>query len=72
MIELIGKKSVPALTSLNDNIDGLQSMLVDLQVFHDSARNWDTEGLSQRGIFILNKIASDYGCKTGHLLKKTS
>ena len=72
VIELLDEKSVPTLNSLNDNIEGLQSMLLDLQVFHDNAHNWDTEGFSQRGIFMLNQIASDYGCKTGHLLKKTS
>ena len=72
VIELLDEKAVPTLNSLNDNIEGLQSMLLDLQVFHDNAHNWDTEGVSERGMFMLNQIASDYGCKTGHLLKKTS
>ena len=70
VIELLSEKHVPTLTSLNENIEGLESMLLDLQVFHDNDHNWDTEGFSQRGIFMLNQIASDHGCKTGHLLKK--
>jgi len=72
VIELLGEKSVPTLNSLNDNIEGLECILLDLQVFHDNAHNWDAEGFSQRGIFMLNQIASEHGCNTGHLLKKTS
>ena len=75
--ELLGEKSVPTLTSLNENIEDLESMLMDLQVFHDNCHNWgsgvqEPEGLTERGIFMLKQIASDYGCKTGNLLKKTS
>ena len=34
VIELLGEKSVPTLDSLNDNIEGLEHILLDLQVFH--------------------------------------